>query len=181
MESTPTKLKAARRIDKTSLIRGSGTVSPSTSMNEAKTNGHEPVLIPIACHVDDRGFLYQIFGDYVGEFPDVRRIYVVGNFARGVIRGYHMHKQETKGYFVVSGSAKFVAVKDDERKHTFVLTHRNPSVLLVPPQNYHGWVSLEDNTVLIGLSDRTLEQSVSDDYRTDPMKFGGDVWKVEPR
>src|SRR2546425_2034010 len=93
----------------------------------------EPKTIPIQCKVDDRGFLYQIFGDYDHLFPKVARVYIVGNFSRGVIRGFHMHKQETKAYFLVSGTSKFVVVGDNKPPLTYMLSSRNPSVLVVPP------------------------------------------------
>jgi len=92
-----------------------------------------------------------------------------------------MHKQETKAYFVISGSAKFVVVDGEKNSSTFTLSPHNPMVLLVPPKNYHGWISLQEDTVLLGLSDRTLEQSLEDDYRIDPMSFGNEIWSVVPR
>ncbi len=92
-----------------------------------------------------------------------------------------MHKRETKAYFVIGGSAKFVVVDEGKSSKTYTLSARNPSVLLVPPRNYHGWISLEEGTTLVGLSDKTLEQSVNDDYRIDPMSFGSGMWSVIPR
>lgn len=145
-------------------------------MSEAK-----PRQVEVKCHVDDRGFLYQIFEDSQEHFPKVRRIYVVGNFGKGTIRGFHKHIYESKCYFVVSGAAKFVVIDKDGKPAAFVLSSRNPSVLVVPPGYEHGWVSLEDNTVLIGMSDKTLQESLSDDYRSDPFKYGREVWEVRPR
>lgn len=141
----------------------------------------EPKLVPLKCHVDDRGFLYQIFGDHNELFPKLARVYVVGNFSKGTVRGFHMHMQETKGYFVISGSAKFVVIEKGDKQNSFVLGSRNPSLLYVPPENYHGWISLDDETILVGMSDRSLEESLIDDYRTDPMKFGKEIWEIKPR
>ena len=53
-------------------------------------------------------------------------------------------------------------------------------MLAVPPEHYNGWVSLEDDTVLIGLSDKTLDETLKDDYRIDPFTFG-DVWSAKAR
>jgi len=138
-------------------------------------------LIGVKCHTDDRGFLYQIYGDFPEKFPDVKRIYVVGNFCKGIIRGFHMHKKEHKSYFVVNGAAKFVVVDEKKKAYSYVLTSRDSSVLIVPPKHYHGWVSLEDNTVLIGLSDKSLDESLKDDFRMDPFSFGKELWEVKPR
>jgi len=138
-------------------------------------------LVSIETHVDDRGFLNQIFESTKNLFPEVKRIYVVGNFGKGVTRGLHMHKREWKYFYVVKGAAKFVAVKEgEESPEIMVLSEKNPSILVVPPGYYHGWMSLEEDTVLIGISNKTLEESLKDDIRVDPNKFG-DVWSVKPR
>lgn len=136
--------------------------------------------------VDDRGFLSQTLPEgAVGDFV-VRRIYVTGNFARGTIRGFHKHSRERKAFFVTSGAAKFVAVDDRmdsptyKEIDTFVLSAMNPSVLTVPTQVYTGWMSLESNTVVIGMSTEEFDPENPDDKRLDPYAFG-DVWKVRDR
>jgi len=137
--------------------------------------------IPILSHVDDRGFLYQIYGNYEDKFPPVKRVYFVGNFSKGIIRGFHKHKEEWKSYFVSSGSAKFVVVDEDNKISVYILGSRNPAVLIVPPEHFHGWISLEENTTLIGMSNKSLEESLNDDIRTDPFTFGRELWEVKAR
>ncbi len=148
----------------------------------------ETKLIPLEWKTDDRGYLVQIFNADL----DIKRVYVVGNFSRGTIRGFHGHMKEWKYFFVVKGSVKFViiphkvseGVKEPDKlkgkMQAFVLSDRKPAVLAVPPENYNGWVSLEEGTLLMGMSDKTLEESVKDDYRVDPFTFG-DVWGTKAR
>ena len=137
--------------------------------------------LAVTCHVDDRGFLYQIYGGYTDKFPDVKRIYVVGNFGKGTIRGFHKHEEEWKGYFVLMGSAKFVVVDEDKKVSTHVLSSKNTSVLLVPPKHFHGWISLEEKTMLVGISNKSLEESLRDDSRIDPFAYGREMWDVKAR
>lgn len=146
----------------------------------------DPNLIPINCYVDDRGFLWQIHGKGLLPF-EVRRVYIVGNFSKGTIRGLHYHKKEWKGFFVVKGSVKFLTIPYGESTpKTFVLSDKNPRILVVPPMNANGWMSLEDDTILIGMSNFILVQSKEDDIRYDPME-PWDVcdlthrWKVKAR
>lgn len=141
----------------------------------------KPEQINIKCHVDDRGFLYQIYGNYPDRFPEVKRIYVVGNFSKGVIRGFHKHIREWKCYFVANGSAKFVLVDEEKNTLTYTLSIKSPLILVVPPKYFHGWMSLEDNTLLIGFSNKSLEESLKDDIRIDPFAFGKEIWEVKPR
>jgi dTDP-4-dehydrorhamnose 3,5-epimerase-like enzyme len=142
-----------------------------------------PRLIELEAKVDDRGFLYQVY-ERTPDLPDVKRIYVVGNFSKGMIRGFHRHEKEWKLFFVARGSVKMVVVRKDRQGApkiwTYVLTTKRPGLLVVPPGNHNGWMSLEDDSLLIGLSTHTLEESLQDDFRVSPQEFG-DVWEVKPR
>lgn len=138
-------------------------------------------LLPVDCKVDDRGFLYQVYGAMKG-FPQVKRVYVVGNHSKGVIRGLHRHKGEYKFYFAAAGSAKFVVEGAEGRKpSSFILSPRRPAVLVVPPGLFHGWVSLDERTLVVGMSNYTLAESEKDDVRKDPLTFGREVWETKPR
>ncbi len=140
---------------------------------------------PVKSFIDDRGFLSQILPEGDESFQ-IKRIYSTGNFARGTIRGFHKHKREKKAFFVPSGSAKFVAVDDRKESstfkeiNTFVLSTLNPSVLTVPTGVYTGWMSLDDSTVVIGMSSEPFDKDNPDDERLDPYAYG-DVWKVKDR
>ncbi len=135
--------------------------------------------------IDDRGFLSQVLPEGDESFT-IKRIYSTGNFSKGTIRGFHKHKKEKKGFFVTSGSAKFVVV--DDRKdsstykeiNTFILSTLNPSVLTVPVGVYSGWMSLQNDTVILGISSEPFDKENPDDERLDPFAFE-DVWKVKDR
>lgn len=140
---------------------------------------------PVKSFIDDRGFLSQILPEGDQSF-EIKRIYSTGNFAKGTIRGFHKHKKEKKVFFVPSGAAKFVLV--DDRKDsstykavdTFILSKLNPSVLVIPTGVYSGWMSLEDQTIVLGISSEPFDKENPDDERVDPNSFG-DVWKVKDR
>jgi len=140
---------------------------------------------PVKSFIDDRGFLSQILPEGDQSF-EIKRIYSTGNFAKGTIRGFHKHKKEKKVFFVPSGAAKFVLV--DDRKDsstykavdTFILSKLNPSVLVIPTGVYSGWMSLEDQTIVLGISSQPFDKENPDDERVDPNSFG-DVWKVKDR
>ena len=96
------------------------------------------------------------------------------------------NRREEKAFFVPSGVAKFVAV--DDRKdsstykeiNTFVLSMLSPSVLYIPTGVYTGWMSLEENTVVLGISSEPFDSNNPDDERLDPYTYG-DVWKIKDR
>ncbi len=135
--------------------------------------------------VDDRGFLSQILPEGDKSF-EIKRIYSTGNFSKGTIRGFHKHQREKKAFFVPSGAAKFVVVDDRKDSPTykeinsFVLSMLNPSVLIIPTGVYTGWMSLDDNTVVLGISSKTFDKDNPDDERLDPYTYGN-VWEVKDR
>jgi dTDP-4-dehydrorhamnose 3,5-epimerase len=143
--------------------------------------------------IDDRGVLLQLFEmknnkisfdsqNYI-DLPPIKRIYLVRNFSKDVIRGMHYHEYEWKYFIVLKGSAKFVISPTPyigEETKTFVLSEAKPEVLIVPPGNYNGWVALEDNTLLLGMSNFSLEESLKDDKRMPSDNFL-ELFKVKSR
>jgi len=126
---------------------------------------------------DDRGY-FALFID--NKEVEVKRVYYVVNPARGTVRGFHFHKKEWKYFTIVRGSAKFVALdpKKPKEKFTFISSERSPAVISIPPGYANGWVSLEDTAILLCASTATTKESLKDDKRFDPYKWG-DVWSVK--
>ena len=146
----------------------------------------KPSCQEINARSDDRG-TFVPFLNQADELPEqkglaIKRVYYVYNYGKGVIRGFHFHEHEWKYFMVPSGAAKFVAIDPDhpEEVLTFISSARRPNLIIIPPGYANGWVSLEDNTVLVGGSTSSFEESIKDDKRFDPYKWG-DVWSVKGR
>jgi len=162
-------------------------------------NLKEPTLITIQTISDDRGYLLPVT-DHVGE-ELIKRNYIVEDYGRGIIRGLHYHKKEFKIFTIVSGAGKFITFKlpeelanrndpeeikqyaedHPESIKTFVLSSRYHGVLIIPPYYANGWISLEDHTILVSLSNLRYEEAKDDDIRIDPLIIGKDYWRVIPR
>jgi dTDP-4-dehydrorhamnose 3,5-epimerase-like enzyme len=162
-------------------------------------NTKSPQLIKIQSISDDRGYLIP-FTDYI-DHELFHRCYVVGDYGRGIIRGLHYHKQEMKIFTIVSGAAKFVTIKipedmadrndtkeinkylkeNPELTETFVLSSRHHGVVIVPAYFANGWISLEDNTILVSLSNLRFEKAKNDDIRIDPYVVSKEIWEVVGR
>ena len=140
-----------------------------------------PYLVDVPAFTDDRGVFSAVTNELSKELQ-IARVYVIHNFGRGVIRGFHKHQRETKMFSIVRGAAKFVTVAGEgERVHQlFVLSDRRPQVLVVPPGWYNGWMSLEESTTLLGMSTAAFQESAADDERIEPYAFG-DFWTVVGR
>jgi dTDP-4-dehydrorhamnose 3,5-epimerase len=140
-------------------------------------------IIPLLTRVDDRGYLIEILRATDPYFTKFGQVYLVGDTTRGIIRAFHKHQQLYDWFFIAHGSAKFV-VKDDREAsptageiNTFVIGDRNPSLLVVPPGVYHGWMSLEDDTLLISTASDVYNRDNPDETRIPPDSFG-DVWTI---
>ncbi len=157
--------------------------------NKATIKGVQ--LIPLTAHVDDRGYLIEIArqGGAPGPHAVISKfgqVYLVGNPARGTIRAFHKHGVLWDYFFISHGSAKFVLADDREDSPTykeinaFVISDRNPSLLVVPPGVYHGWMSLEDDTQMISTASEVYNPENPDEVRI-PSDSLGDIWTVKGR
>jgi len=142
--------------------------------------------VELEAHVDDRGYLIEILRTSDEHFTKFGQVYLVGNFSRGTIRAFHKHNVLWDWFFISHGAAKFVLVDDRKESKTykqtdvFVVSSRNPSLIVVPPGVYHGWMSLEDDTQLISTASEVYNREKPDEVRVSPDTFG-DIWQVKGR
>ena len=143
-------------------------------------------VIELVARVDDRGYLVEIIRATDPHFTKFGQVYLVGDLARGTTRAFHKHAELWDWFFISHGSAKFVLVDDRpgsptyKEQNTFVAGTRNPSLLVVPPGVYHGWMSLEDDTQMISTASDVYNRAKPDEVRIPPDSFG-DVWSVKGR
>lgn len=140
--------------------------------------------------VDTRGHFTNIpltlqDSDFVGK-----RVYVCDNFQTGTVRGFHHHKHEAKIFICLKGGIKFVFLPGDMmfttpgsnwKPEMFTLSGNIPRALYVPENYANAWQTLTDDTVMIGVSNVTVEQSLEDDRRWDPMADHPEYWEVDHR
>ncbi|HHT9117905.1 MAG TPA: dTDP-4-dehydrorhamnose 3,5-epimerase family protein [Candidatus Hypogeohydataceae bacterium YC38] len=143
-------------------------------------------LVNLEARVDERGYLIEVLRATDGHFTRFGQVYLVGDATRGIIRAWHKHERLWDWFFISHGSAKF-ALRDDRSSsptygemNTFILGERNPSLLVVPPGVYHGWMSLEDDTQLISTASEVYNRDKPDEVRVPPDSFGY-VWEVKGR
>ena len=152
---------------------------------------NDVVLIPLPSHIDDRGYLFEIARVHGSEgshsvVHQFGQVYLVGDPVRGTARAFHKHRKLWDFFCISHGSAKFVLVDDRENSSTrnvmsqFVLSGRNPSLLVVPPGVYHGWMSLEDDTQMVSIASEPYDAENPDETRIPPDSCG-DVWTVVGR
>ncbi len=137
--------------------------------------------------VDDRGH----FTNIPLEIPEYnfkgKRVYVCDNFQKGTVRGYHYHKREAKVFICLKGGIKFVLLPDDMmiktpstvwKPEVFILSGTIPEALYVPANYANAWQTLTDDTIMLGISNVTVKQSMKDDKRLDPTVHHPEYWEV---
>lgn len=163
-------------------------------------------VTPVEFHSDDRGWLAEVCHCYELEqevcsheafdkdvkCPRFGQVYAVGNYAAGTIRAFHKHAKLWDYFFIVNGAAKFVLVDDRDARilpnrspegtsmQSEILSARRPALITIPPGVFHGWMSLEPNTILISVGSELYDREHPDETRIDAYSFG-DIWSVKPR
>ncbi len=126
---------------------------------------------------DDRGYLTAINFDH-----DSKRAYIIKNHKAGIIRAFHGHKKERKELYVTKGAFKIIVIDMQTKEwKSFNITERGNNIIKIPPQAFHGFVSLTNDSELLIISNSTFEESKNDDYRMPFDLLGKDIWKVEHR
>jgi len=131
---------------------------------------------------DDRGYLFEIIHNY--EMTKFGRVYAAGDPVRGTVRAFHKHFISWDHFCILKGSAKFVFVDDRKDSPTFkaqeivTISEKSPKLIIIPPGIWHGWVSLEDDTILLTINSELFDKEKPDEARISPDSFG-DVWTVK--
>ncbi|MDP3723061.1 MAG: hypothetical protein Q8R91_06150 [Candidatus Omnitrophota bacterium] len=67
----------------------------------------------------------------------------------GTVNAWHRHKRQTDWFVVIEGRLEAFILTEDKTLARYVLEGASPQCLEIKPGLYHGWKSLQDNTVLV--------------------------------
>jgi len=152
-------------------------------------NIHDVQQIRLTVHEDDRGYLYEIVHATDSFVPQFGQVYLVGDRIERIVRAFHKHDALHDWFCIVKGAAKFVLVDDrpdsptHEQVDMLVGSERSPSLIVVPPGVYHGWMSLEPDTILVSAASHVYNKESPDEVRVPPGHFneliGADPWIIK--
>jgi len=96
------------------------------------------------------------------------QVHITTTFA-GRIRAWGLHQLGTDRLFVVSGLVKIVVFDGRKESPTFgqlnefVVSEKNPGLLIVPPNLYHGWKNIgTTEAIIINMPDRQYQHDGPD-------------------
>lgn len=152
-------------------------------------NIHDVRQIPLTTHEDDRGYLYEVIHSSDPFISQLGQVYIVGDRVANVVRAYHKHARLHDWFHIVKGAAKFVLVDDRPNSPTnqefdiLIGSDRSPSLIVVPPGVFHGWMSLQPDTIMVSVASHEYNRENPDEVRVPPDTFNGligkDPWVVE--
>ena len=93
----------------------------------------------------------------------------------GVVKAWHMHKNQTDNVACIRGMIKMALYDSRENSPTFkeinqfYLGIHNPMLVQIPPDIYHGWMCIsEEEAVIISIPTEVYNYENPDEQRLDP-------------
>jgi len=137
-------------------------------------------LFPINDYNDQTGTLNVLISQGRKDAPEAERIgevYLVSVPHSDSTRGAHKHEHLDEFFIMISGSAKFFLLDDRDDSNTkgikesCTLNSKSKSALFVPRGVYHAFVTLEDHTKCIAISNNSYDKNHPDTYQIPFSKF----------
>jgi dTDP-4-dehydrorhamnose 3,5-epimerase len=148
-------------------------------------------IITLDVCLDSRGIVYEAIHGSDSFVNQIRQVYHVIDPRADTVRAFHVHANLHDWFHIVNGSAIFGLVDDRkggssyQKAEKIVLTARKPQLLVVPPGVYHGWMSLESNTIMTSVASEEYCREKPDEKRVPPdhfdALFGGSPWRVDAK
>lgn len=122
-------------------------------------------LIPLQTHGDDRGSLVALEEGYNIPFQ-IKRVYYIFNTKKGVMRGFHAHKNLKQVAIAVRGSCKFKL--DNGTDSVEILLNDPAQGLLIESFIWREMYDFSEDCVLMVLADSHYDEN---DYVRDYNAF----------
>ena len=123
---------------------------------------------------DERGRLMEVLRADDEEFQRFGQVYVATGYP-GVVKAWHLHRQQTDNLAVVSGMAKVVLYDARQGSPTrgiideFFMGVHNPALIQIPAGVYHGFKAFgPQEAVVLNLPTRTYDYANPDEERLPP-------------
>ena len=146
--------------------------------------------VRLAVPVDDRGELFEVLRRDSAMFEKFGQVYIVRSRWPGTVRGWHRHAKLWDHFCIVNGAAKFGFVDakpgggPQGDPYYITLTDHQPTRLDVPPGVWHGWSSLEPNTLLLSIASEPYcgdNRAEDPDEERLPADSFGAAWEVQAK
>lgn len=140
----------------------------------------EPLFVPTAFHVDDRGWslMNQLQGVMAAEGQVNYSVQLPG-----VVKAWHRHAKQTDFWMCIRGHIKAGVYREsDGRAWAVVFGEQKPGTLVIPPPLWHGAATVgHEPAGLLYYVTRAFDPSDPDEERRAHDSVGGFPWQVQHR
>lgn len=137
--------------------------------------------------VDERGWLVEILRKDWDIFEKFGQVYVTAAFPN-VVKAWHMHKKQIDNLVCITGMVKLALYDGREGSKTrgeineFVIGEKNHILVRVPPEVWHGFKTLSQETaIVLNAPTEVYDYKKPDEHRlppdTDKIPYD---WKLAP-
>jgi len=136
---------------------------------------------------DERGWLMEVLRSDWELFEKFAQAYVTAAYPE-VVKAWHMHKKQTDNIACVKGMVKLVLCDGRKNSKTkgeineFVIGEKNPLLVKIPPQVWHGFKAIgEESALVMNVPTNLYNYEKPDEHRLPPdtEKIPYD-WKLAP-
>jgi dTDP-4-dehydrorhamnose 3,5-epimerase len=123
---------------------------------------------------DERGRLMEILRNDDELFLQFGQVYMTTTYP-GVVKAWHLHKEQTDNLACVKGMIKLALYDAREQSPTFkqvdqfYLGLHNPLLVQIPKGIYHGWMCVSpDEAIIVNIPTESYNYETPDEFRLDP-------------
>ena len=123
---------------------------------------------------DERGRVMEILRADDDFFEKFGQVYMTTTYP-GVVKAWHMHKNQTDNVSCIQGMIKLALYDSREDSPTykevneFFLGIHSPMLVQIPPGVFHGWMCVsEEEAVIINVPTEVYDYENPDEQRLDP-------------
>ena len=123
---------------------------------------------------DERGRLMEILRNDDELFLQFGQVYLTTTYP-GVVKAWHLHKEQTDNVACIHGMVKLVLYDPREQSSTyqqvdqFYIGLHNPLLVQIPMGVYHGWMCVStEEAVIVNVPTKCYVHDNPDEFRLDP-------------
>jgi dTDP-4-dehydrorhamnose 3,5-epimerase len=123
---------------------------------------------------DERGRLMEILRNDDELFLQFGQVYMTTTYP-GVVKAWHLHKEQSDNVACVQGMIKLVLYDPREQSTTFnqvdqfYLGVHNPMLVQIPRGIYHGWMCVsQEEAIIVNIPSECYNYDSPDEFRIDP-------------
>ena len=136
---------------------------------------------------DERGWLIEIARSDWEQFQKFGQVYVTAAYPH-VAKAWHMHKKQTDNIACIKGMVKLVLYdgritsKTKGEINEFIIGEKKPTLVRVPPQIWHGFKTISEETALVmNIPTNLYNYKKPDEHRLPPNTTKVPYnWKLAP-